>query len=47
MQNVQVSALTGVLRSNFWKAWSETAVPAPYESFTTILPSNTRIENYP
>jgi phage major head subunit gpT-like protein len=41
-----VSALTATLKSEFWKAWEETAKPAPWEPFTTIIPSTTRIENY-
>ena len=45
--NQQVTALTAALRANFWKAWEETAVVAPSEPFTTIIPSTTRIENYP
>lgn len=45
--NQQVSALTSALRANFWKAWEETAVVAPSDVFTTVMPSNTRIENYP
>lgn len=42
----KVSALTAALRSEFWKGWQETAAPAPYESFTTVVPSTTKIENY-
>lgn len=42
----KVSALTATLKSEFWRAWQETAKPAPWEAFTTIIPSTTRIENY-
>lgn len=42
----RVGALTASLKSEFWRAWEETAKPAPWESFTTIVPSTTRIENY-
>jgi phage major head subunit gpT-like protein len=45
--NQQVSALTAALRANFWKAWEDTAVVAPSDVFTSVLPSSTRIENYP
>ena len=44
--DAKVSALTASLRSEFWKAWQETAEPAPYESFTTTLGSTTKIENF-
>src|SRR4051794_19061007 len=44
--DAKVSALTAALRSEFWKSWEETATVAPWESFTTIVPSTTRIENY-
>ena len=42
----KVSALTASLKSEFWKAWNQVADPAPWEEFTTIVPSTTRIENY-
>ncbi len=42
----KVSALTATLRSEFWKGWEETAKPAPWEDFTTIVPSTTRTENF-
>jgi len=41
-----VGALTARLRSEFWKAWEETAVAAPWEDYSSILPSTTRIENF-
>src|SRR5437870_525212 len=44
--DAKVSALTATLRSEFWRSWQETAKPAPYEAFTTEIPSATRIENY-
>ena len=44
--NMQVSALTGVLRANFFQAWKETAAPAKSDAFVSVLPSTTRIENY-
>lgn len=46
MFNVQVSAFTAALKSNFWQAWEETAKVAPSDDFTTIIPSTTRIENF-
>lgn len=45
--NIQVSAFTGALKTNFFLAWQETAAPAPIEAFTSILGSDTLIENYP
>jgi phage major head subunit gpT-like protein len=42
----RVSALVASLKSEFWKAWEETAEPAPWEKFTTIVPSTTRIEHF-
>src|ERR1700687_2717369 len=42
----KVSALTATLKSEFWRAWDSTAEPAAWESFTTVLPSTTRIENW-
>lgn len=42
----RISALTAALRTEFWKGWEETAVPAPWEKYTTIVPSTTRIEHY-
>jgi len=44
--DAKVSALTGELKSEFWKAWKQIAVPAEWKAFTTIVPSTTRIENY-
>lgn len=44
--DAKISALTASLRSEFWKAWQETAVPAAYEKFTQTLPSTTKIENF-
>lgn len=44
--DAKVSALTAALKSEFWQAWQETAKPAPWEEFTTVVPSTTKIENF-
>ena len=44
--DLRVNALTATLKSEFWKAWDEVAPPAPWEDFTTVIPSTTKIENY-
>lgn len=44
--DAKVSALTASLKSEFWKSWDQVAEPAPWEQFTTIVPSTTKIENY-
>ncbi len=47
MPNLNVTAFTAALKSNFWQAWEETAEPAPNDPFTIEIGSTTRIENYP
>lgn len=44
--DAKVSALTAQLKSEFWKGWDQVGTPMPWEGFTTIIPSTTRIENY-
>ena len=43
----QLSVYTARFKSEFWKAWHATAEPAPWEAFTSVVPSTTRIEHYP
>lgn len=43
----QLSVYTARFKSEFWKAWHATADPAPWEAFTSVLPSTARIEHYP
>jgi len=38
---------TARFKAEFWKAWNATAEPAPWEAFTQVVPSTTRIEHYP
>lgn len=47
MQNIQVSAFTAQMKSEFWKGWQETAPEAQVDAFMTRLSSTTKIENYP
>lgn len=43
----QLSVYTARFKSEFWKAWHAVSEPAPWEAFTSVLPSTARIEHYP
>ncbi len=44
---MEINLFTAALRGEFIKAMQAVQRPAPYEPFTTIIPSTARIENYP
>jgi phage major head subunit gpT-like protein len=43
---MQIDIFTAAMRSEFLKTMLAAATPAPYENFTTEIPSSARIENY-
>lgn len=46
-QNQKISIFQTAMRTEFLDAYEATAVPAPFEGFTTIIPSTARFEHYP
>jgi phage major head subunit gpT-like protein len=43
----RISLFTTALRTEFVTAYEDSAVPAEYENYTTVIPSGGRFENYP